>query len=1425
MDNVRTNFGSIPVNVNGFIDDTGKIDLQATTRPIEISKAIASINLPQPSLPMGGEIKADLQVTGTVKKPQVTTQITTTKKAKLDRVEFNYATASLELIDSNLVVNELNIIPSLGGKITGEGNVSLDEGKPQFLLNIQASKIPGDKVADIYQQNLPLDLGMISGNYQLSGSWKQFNLSQLTGITEVEVAGGKATLSNLKYDELSWQGNLNISGINLAKLPNISCQAIGCDKSRLQGSFAISGSRSEITPTTVRATGKANFNLAGGIVNLNKIQLNQGNWQTLVQTAGLESAKIFPESLPRLNGKINANLKVTGSLTDREQITVTGGGKFILPQGKLSVRNLQLQKGQFTTDVITQSVELSSFSPQLRGVVAGKVNVSGSIDDLSPEQLEIAGTLDFTQGLGLIEQPLNTIFKWDGEKLFIDKAISKGIEAKGIVGINLATRKIEEFNLDVSAVNLNLKTLALPLPPQLNLIGYSGKVDFQGKVFGNLEQPNLEGDITLNNFTVTNFEFNPLSGKINTKLGEGSQLQLSEEGGKGDFLKITLNSNYQPTEVDLQVDRSTVKGLRNGQFFALTATNIPLKKLSKTLLSSLPLSIDNLGGEMSAKLDINLDNHEFIAKKITIKNPKFANFKGDLLTANLAYTQGSVKIRDGQLTQNKGKYLFDGQLQADFNNPQFQAKVAVERGHIQDLLESLEIFQWSDFFRGINPSNYAIAADLYPQARANSNPSSPQPLASVGDSNLSLLEQLDYFKQIKVLHKQKQQEKLASPIPELEELDGNFDGSLMVSGSIKEGIEVEFDFEGNNWNWGRYQVNIIKAKGSYKDGLLTILPLKIERDRTLLLLSGTFTEERLSGQVRLVNLPVNQIRQVVNLPNTIGLGGFVNANIAISGSEETPLAKGEIYINDATINQTSVESTQASFSYKNSRLNFFASSTLSNKSNNILNDEVETLTVKGSFPYQLFANSIPPDNNQFDISLNLTDQGFPLLNVLSQNELKWVEGTGKINLDVFGNYNQQRHQITDIHTEGIAQVENATVTAKIFPDKPLTEVTGKVLFNFNQIEVENLEGNFSGGKLSIAGTLPLMNATYPANPLTIKVDNLALDLEELYKGGIRGELQIAGSAIAPQLLGNLELFEGEISLSQEAIQETATDNNNTSALAKTEFKGLNLKLGSNIEIVQAPILGIIATGNLNLKGSLTQPLPQGTIHLKKGRVNLFTSRLKLVEGHNNIAKFSPENGLDPYLDIQLEGSVTETGRHQFVSSPVASEIQDLSKSTVATAQSIRVKANVKGLSSQLANKLQLTSSPKRSEAEIIALLGGGFFNDFSQGDSNLGLAKLASAAFLGSFQGEVGEALGFSEFRLFPTQVINPEERTTTLGLGAEIGLDIGNNFSVSVMKILTNEQAPQYSVRYRVNDSTLLRGSSDFGQDSRGSIEFEHRF
>lgn len=1416
IDNAQTNFGLIPTKVKGLINYNGQISLQGNTPSINFDKVLHSLNLPKPALPITGEVKANLQVTGLLNKPRLTTQLVTTNKATLDKIKLKFAQANLDLSNSQLTVKNLTLIPAIGGQIISQGNVSLDNDKPEFLFNINADNISGQKVATIYEQKTPIEIGNISGKYKVTGSWKQANLSQITGTSKIEVAGGEAIISNLKHNQQNWQANLDFSEINLAKIVNHNvCQKIQCNNSQISGSFTVSGNNKTITPITIKAKGDANLNLAGDIIQFKNLLLNNGKWQTLMTTEKLDIAKIHPNYSTLLKGKINSNLNIAGNLENFNQIIAYGNGNLILPQGKIALENLQLKENNFRTEVISNSLDLKGFSSELKGEASGKLNVTGDINNLTLNQVKISGDVGFSEGIGLIKQPLQTAFNWDGKKLFINEADSNGMKAKGVIDFNLATKQINNFNLDILADNIDLKSLPFSLPSQVSLLQYQGKFDFNGQVFGSLENPNLVGDISLNNFAVSNFKFNPLEGKIVAKTNEGINLNLREKRNKGDVIKISLNSEYQPQDINIQVENTAITGLNQNDIFSLSLENLSLGKVAQPFLSLLPSSVKNLDGKISAKVNINLNNYNFIAPEITIQNPVIGKFKGDSITSNLTYSQGKLNINQGKITKKNSNYLFAGEIYPLAKNPQFQANFNVESGNIQDLLESVEVFNWADLKKGITAANYGTAKDLYPQNEQNYSSNSPPPLVSVGKQNTSLENQLNEFNQISELVTQKQGEKLASSLPELEELKGNFDGSLAVSGSLEKGIEAAFDFEGKNWNWGRYQVDSIQTKGTYKDGLLTFVPIKIQQKETIFSLLGSFNKERLSGQIIVVNLPVNEVQKVVFLPDFIGLGGMLNANIAISGSEENPLAKGEININNGTINQTKIKSNQASFSYKNSRLNFFASS--------IFADNIQPLTIKGSFPYQLFPNSIHPESNQFDISLKIKDKIFPLLDTVTNNQIKWLQGEGNINLDIQGNYNQEKNQLTNIETQGIATLQNGIISANIFPKQPLTDINGKILFNFDQIKVENLTGKFSGGNINITGSLPLIKKVTQVNPLTFNFDNLALNLDELYQGGVNGNIQITGSVIAPKLTGNLELFNGEISLSPEKTNNNKPEK--SANLSATEFKNLTLILGNNIRITKAPILSVMAKGNLILSGSINQPKPSGNIYLTDGKLNLFTSQLKLAKDHKNIAKFTTENGLDPYLDIQLLASVTETNRHQFVSSPMASEIQDISNSEAGKAQTIRVKANIKGLSSQLRNKLELKSSPQRSESEIIALLGGGFLNNFAEGNSSLGLANLASSAFLGSFQGQIGDALGLSEFRLFPTQIIDSEKRTSTLNLGAEIGIDIGSNFSISIMKILTNEQVPQYSIRYRLNDKTLLRGSSDFGSDNRGSIEFEKRF
>ena len=115
--------------------------------------------------------------------------------------------------------------------------------------------------------------------------------------------------------------------------------------------------------------------------------------------------------------------------------------------------------------------------------------------------------------------------------------------------------------------------------------------------------------------------------------------------------------------------------------------------------------------------------------------------------------------------------------------------------------------------------------------------------------------------------------------------------------------------------------------------------------------------------------------------------------------------------------------------------------------------------------------------------------------------------------------------------------------------------------------------------------------------------------------------------------------------------------------------------------------------------------------------------------------------------------------------------------------------------------------------------------DIGRGDTALGLANLAGSALFGSVQGAIGEALGLSEFRVFPTPIINEEARTTTLGLAAEASIDLTEKLSFSALKILNTEQPAQFGIRYRLNERTVVRGSTDFEQDSRAIIEYEQRF
>ena len=430
--------------------------------------------------------------------------------------------------------------------------------------------------------------------------------------------------------------------------------------------------------------------------------------------------------------------------------------------------------------------------------------------------------------------------------------------------------------------------------------------------------------------------------------------------------------------------------------------------------------------------------------------------------------------------------------------------------------------------------------------------------------------------------------------------------------------------------------------------------------------------------------------------------------------------------------------------------------------------------------------------------MNVKDKGLALLDIFSRGELKWIDGSGEIVLDIAGVLDPKQNLPRKLVAEGEATIKNATVAAKNLPKNLLTNINSKVFFDLNNIRVNSFQGDFGGGKISAAGTVPL-NTSGSLDPLTINFDNITeVDVPKLYNGGVKGELKILGKATEPTITGDVTLFDGTILLVDEAetndkkepksttgskINAIKRRQNDEGIAAITQYKNLKLRLGEDIQISQPPIFTFLATGDLDINGTFLEPSPDGTITLERGQVNLFTTQLNLSRDYQNTARFSSNNILDPFLDVLLVGSAIETtGRRNVPSEVSPTERPDAD--SVGTLETVRVEAKVKGLASQITNKIELTSSPPRSQGEIVALLGGGFVETLAKNTSTLGIATLAGSALFGSLNSEFNNVFPIGELRLFPIQIIeeegNLEEGSDgeTDGIAGEIAFNLFDNFS-----------------------------------------------
>jgi translocation and assembly module TamB len=1140
-------------------------------------------------------------------------------------------------------------------------------------------------------------------------------------------------------------------------------------------------------------------------------------------------AKIYQASPGVAIGLVSGSALVSGPVSDiRTSVAfkAPGGayptvGRALIYQGRTTLEDVVAQvkggsvqlngliaDGRVDLNAILPGIDLKGYSAELKGALSGQLAITGPLAGFSSQTARAQGALRFSKGLSVIQDPLTTQIRWDGRQILVDRAFAPNFEARGVVGARLQgpqSPQITTLNLDVLARRFELNRLSALNLSQNPLHGLA---DLNGKLGGTLSAPTLTSTLEVSTLKVSNLAFEPLMvGRLDFSSTQGLNLNL---GGTRDRIQVALDAKQLPIAIDIRRDSSSIVGQRTSpDTFGLVIKDVPLVALNE--FPQISQNIGSVSGNASGTLALNLRSLDadgtFVVEQPGLGRPGYGRFVGDRLTGQYRYAKGVATLTQARLVQGENQYQLDATL-TNFANPQVSGRLLIAQAQVEDLLSVA---------KSVGTKLGSPSPNSPKLGRADTVQTTPVDL-----SDIPLWQQLQRLAEVDEFLAQRKQLAGNGALPDWEKLKGRIAGEVRFAGSVKSGFNGNFDLAGQNWTLDPYRIDRVVAKGRIDPSGIVAEPLSLTSGESMASFVGRVGGDRQSGQLMVKEVPVESIADFLDLP--VNVTGKLNGSATLAGKWDNPALEGQFSVDRGVINRANVQNASTEFSYKNARLAF-------NSTANI--DSPEPIQVRGNVPYALPFSTVQPSSDGVDITMSVKDQGLALVNLFS-DRVSWVDGKGNLNLQVRGTLKKP------LLTGNLA-LQNATLRSPTFPE-PLSNVNGSVQFNSDRLNVNELSGSYNKGQLIVKGGIPIFDERLSVDsPLSVTLNNTALNVKGLYKGQVNGDLNVVGSVFRPVIRGFVALENGEVLLAAAtAAQSASTDSTDTaggssgsgsSGIVPASFQGLQVRLGENIRILQPPILSFIATGQIDLDGSVDAPRPNGIVRFKKGNVYLFTTQFRIEERKDNYAQFTPAYGLDPLLNLSLRTTVTEVAAGRKTN---LNEFAVAQADTLGSIESVRVRANIQGRASQLntrfSNILELSSTPGRTQNEILALLSGGITQSLEAGDAQGAIVNFASSAFLNRFQGLVDDVLGSrASFRLFPllTPIRDNNSNTgSTLNLGAEFGYDITDRFSVSLLQVVTApNELPQVNLSYDFTDQFRLRSSVNFQGDAVGILEYRLRF
>ncbi|KAF7830224.1 uncharacterized protein G2W53_012557 [Senna tora] len=839
-------------------------------------------------------------------------------------------------------------------------------------------------------------------------------------------------------------------------------------------------------------------------------------------------------------------------------------------------------------------------------------------------------------------------------------------------------------------------------------------------------------------------------------------IKLEAFGRPDESLAMEFVSPLQPSdEDDPQIGKLFFISLQKGQLRA----NIFFQPLHSATLEVLHFPLDELelaslrGIIQRAEIQLNLQKRRGHGV-LSVLRPKFNGVLGDALDMAARWSGDVIIMEKTVLEQNYSRYELQGEYvlpgsrdhnPVDGKGGGFFKKLLSE--HLGSVISSMG--RW----RMKLEVPRAEVAEMLPLARLLSSSTDPnvhsrskdlfiQSLQSVGLYTESLQEQFEITRGHGAALKDAVLEDYS--LPGLSEFKGRWHGSLDATGGGNGDTLVEFDLQGEDWEWGDYRSQCLLAVGAYSnDDGLHLENFFVQKDNASIHADGTLLGPKTNLHFAVLNFPVSLVPTLVQVIESTStdvvhslrqmlapIRGILHMEGDLRGSLAKPecdvqvrlldgaiggidLGRGEVV---ASLTSTSrflfnakfepmiqnghvliqgsipVAFVENNMSYEDVELDKSGDTWIPDWVKEDTKETIDDASAKKSSGYRNYegwntqlAESLKGlhwqilDVGEIRVDADIKDGGMMLLTALTPYA-NWLYGNADVILECKGTVDQPI-------LNGYASFHRASISSPVL-QKPLTNFGGTVHLKSNKLYITSLESRVSRkGKLLVKGNLPLRDSE-PALDDKIEMTCEVLEVQaKNISGRVDSQMQITGSVLQPNISGNIQISKGVANLPHDRTSGAASDRfssnesmlpangvsravasryvsryiNSERTTSRDKFSqssvkstqaekdmeqvqikpnvnirlsDLKLVFGPDLRISYPLILDFAVSGELELNG-LAHPKwikPKGILTFENGEVGLGATQVRLKREHINTAKFEPEFGLDPMLDLALVGS-------------------------------------------------------------------------------------------------------------------------------------------------------------------------------------------